>query len=172
MPNVTKDRDRPQEQRGGLARREPFGPSLWSMSPFSLMRRFSQEMDRMFGPGFWATPEREQIWAPEIEVLERENELIVRADLPGLKKDDVEIEVKDNELWIQGERREEHEERREGLYRSERRYGSFCRAIPLPPGVEADKAKASFRDGVLEIAMPAPRQEQRRGRRLEIQEAK
>jgi HSP20 family protein len=152
------------------------------------MRRFSEEMDRLFedfgfgpslfGPtlsGFESGLQSrggfaEALWSPQIEAFQRGDELVVRADLPGLTKDDVKIEIHEDQLIIQGERRQEHEEGRrgEGQYRSERRYGSFYRSIPLPEGVNADNAKAAFRNGVLEITIPAP-QPQAQGRRIEIQ---
>jgi HSP20 family protein len=89
-------------------------------------------------------------------------------DLPGLDKDDVKVEVGDGAITIQGERRREHEEEREGFYRSERSYGSFSRMVPLPEGAITDQAKATFRHGVLEITMPAPPDQVTRGRKLEI----
>jgi HSP20 family protein len=103
-------------------------------------------------------------------VFHRNDELVVRADLPGLKKDDVKVDVTENGITIRGERKREHEEEREGLYHSERSYGSFYRLIPLPDGAITDQAKAKFKDGVLEITMPAPPEHVRRGRRLEITE--
>ena len=148
-------------------------------NPFAMLDRFTDEMDRVFGDfGFgrgWLSPRgnaqlrTSAMWAPDIEVYHRNNELVVRADLPGLKKDDVKVDVTDNTITIQGERRQEEETEREGVYRSERTYGSFCRTVPLPEGAIADQAKASFRDGVLEITVPAPPQTTR-GRRLEITE--
>ncbi|HEV3467866.1 MAG TPA: Hsp20/alpha crystallin family protein [Pyrinomonadaceae bacterium] len=173
-------------QQTGLARREQSFPSLFSGSPFSFMRRFSEEMDRLFEDfGFgrgWLAPSfgrdffpagfgefGQTAWSPQVEVFEREGQLVVRADLPGLTKDDVKVEVNDNALTISGERKSEHEERGEGFYRSERSYGSFYRQIPLPEGASADDADATFRNGVLEITMPAP-QRQSRSRRLEITE--
>ena len=102
-------------------------------------------------------------------IFVREGELVVRADLPGLTKDDVKVEVTDDAIQISGERKSEHEEKGEGYYRSERSYGSFYRSIPLPEGVNADSANATFRNGVLEISMQAPQRESR-GRRLEIKE--
>jgi HSP20 family protein len=110
-------------------------------------------------------------WAPDIDVFQRGNELVIRADLPGLKKDDVKVDVTEESVTIQGERKREHEEEREGRYRVERSYGSFSRLIPLPEGAITDQAKASFDNGVLEITMPAPPEQVRRGRRLEIAEA-
>src|SRR5437879_2300179 len=159
----------PAEQRG-LAR---------AGNPFAMLDRFTDEMDRVFGDfGFgrgWLSPRWNAqlrtgtMWAPQVEVYQRNNELIVRADLPGMKKDDVSIEVTENDITISGERHQEQETEREGVYRSERTYGSFSRTIPLPEGAITDQAKASFRDGVLEITVPAPPQTTR-GRRLEIKE--
>jgi HSP20 family protein len=104
-------------------------------------------------------------------VFQRNNELIIKADLPGLTKDDVKVEVTEDSVTLQGERRTEREEERQGVYRSERTYGNFHRVIPLPEGAITEQAKAIFRDGVLEISMPAPPEQVNRGRRLEITEA-
>ena len=109
-------------------------------------------------------------WSPQIDVSQKNNELVVRADLPGLTKDDVKVDITDDAITIQGERRKEHEEERGGVYRVERSYGSFYRTIPLPDGAMTDQAKASFKDGVLEITMPAPPEQVTRGRRLEVTE--
>ena len=164
-------------QQSGLVRREQSFPSLFGGSPFSFMRRFSEEMDRLFedfgfGRDLWPSGLGELgrgVWSPQVEVFERGGQLVVRADLPGLTKDDVRVEVTDGALNISGERKQEHEEKREGFYRSERSYGSFYRRIPLPEGVNAGEATATFNNGVLEISMQAP-QRQSRGRRLEIKE--
>ena len=103
-------------------------------------------------------------------MFERDNQLVIRADLPGLKKDDVQIELRDDSVVIQGERQEERKEEREGFYSTERTYGRFYREIPLPEGADTDEATATFRDGVLEIAIPRAEGETR-GRQLEIQDA-
>jgi len=136
----------------------------------------ADEMDRLFedfGSGHrWMQPSwRESatdLWAPEVEVFQKNNELTIRADLPGLKREDVKVDVTDDEIFIQGERKHAREEEREGYYRSERGYGSFCRVIPLPQGAITDQAKANFKDGVLEITLPAPPAS--KGRPLEITE--
>jgi HSP20 family protein len=107
---------------------------------------------------------------PQIEVFERENQFVIGADLPGVKKDDLNIEVTNDMLTISGERRDERDENREGYRHSERRYGRFYRSIPLPEGVTADNVQANYQHGVLEITMPKPQREQR-GRRIEIQES-
>jgi HSP20 family protein len=171
-----------------MARREQAWPSLMTGSPFAFMRRFSEEMDRLFEDfGFgrgWLAPtfgrdlfprgfseSGQNLWSPQVEMFEREGQLVLRADLPGLTKDDVKVEVTNDAISISGERKSEHEEKREGYYHSERSYGSFYRQIPLPEGVNADDANATFRNGVLEITMQAPqRQTERSGRRLEIKE--
>jgi HSP20 family protein len=156
-------------------------PSLLSgafmSNPFGFMRRMTDEMNRIFenaGMGtalapFGGTQQGGMgTWMPQIEVQQRNNELVVRADLPGLKRDDVTVEVEDGVLTLSGERRQENEEERQGFYRSERSYGSFYRAIPLPEGVNEDDISATFGDGVLEVRVPVPEQQQRRGRRVEI----
>jgi HSP20 family protein len=153
----------------GLERRGGF-PDLFSASPFQMMRRMTEEMDRMFERAFSGSPMalHEGAWSPRIEAFQKEDSFIVRAELPGLKKDDVEVNVTDDAITIQGQRQHEHEEKREGFFHSERSYGSFYRTIPLPEGVIADSAKATFRDGVLEIKLQAPPNEVTRGRRVEV----
>lgn len=172
--NARADENRNQMQRSSGRNegmwREPFG-SFWGgrdpfasfWEPFGLTTRNWPFQTARHGAG--------SLWAPQIETFERGNEFIVRADLPGLKKDDVKIDITDDSLTIEGERREEHEEDREGYYRSERSYGSFCRVIPLPDGAITDSAKANFNNGVLEIVMQAPPREVSRGRRIEITES-
>lgn len=109
-----------------------------------------------------------EAWAPDVEVSQKNNELTITADLPGLKKDEVTVDINDDAVTIQGERQRQHREEREGYYHSERIYGSFYRVVPLPDGAISKQAKARFRDGVLEITIPAPPASS--GRRLEITE--
>src|ERR1041384_7105201 len=135
---------------------------LMETTPFGLMRRFSEEMDRLFG-GTLASRATNLVggrWSPQVEMFERDHNLVVRADLPGMTKDDVKLELTDDGISIEGERRNENEERGEGFYRSERTYGKFYRRIPLPEGVRADEASASFSDGGLEVTMPEAKHEQ------------
>ena len=166
----------------GIARREQ-PANLRTVTPFSLMRRFSEEMDRLFGDfnfagGLASGFGREfgrladlegSMWLPQVETFERDGQLIVRADLPGLTKDDINVDIADDAIKIRGERRQEKEENDEGYYLTERSYGSFYREIPLPAGVNGDEAKASFQNGVLQITMPAPAR-QTGSRRIEIGE--
>jgi HSP20 family protein len=126
--------------------------------PFGFMRRVTEELDRAFGPRgetFGLGEVSPRMWSPAIEVFERDNKFIVRADLPGLKREDVKIEVTHDELTIEGERKFEKEEKKEGFYRTERSYGTFFRRIVVPEHVKAEEAVANFKNGVLEIEMPA-----------------
>ena len=154
-------------------------PSFWSDNPFNAMRRMTEEMERFFGDFGSVSPFRsfgigprlsQQLWSPRIEVDQNGSELTVRAELPGLKKEDVQIEVSDGMLTIQGERRDEREERREGTYHTERSYGRFYRSIPLPEGAIEESAKARFRDGVLEVTIECPPHEVSKSRKVEIGE--
>jgi len=160
-------------QSGALTRRDPFA-GLFA-SPFgSLFHRWNDEMDRFFedvglGRNWMTRGQTTGQWSPQIEVRQRGNELLIRADLPGMKKEDVNVEIRDDAVILQGERKEEHEEEREGWYRSERSYGSFYRAIPLPEGTIADSAKGSFKNGVLEITLQAPPKEVNQGRKVNIE---
>ena len=167
-----------QTEKMELERRTPK-----TANPFQMMRRFSKNMERLFEafggfnfPTFFKTdfaPFRMEFdnveWVPQIEVLQKNGQFMVRADLPGLRKDDVKVELTDDVLTISGERKEEKEEKREGFYRSERSYGSFYRKIPLPEGAKTEKAAATFHNGVLEITMPAEKVEMP-ARKLEIKE--
>ena len=165
----------------------PFGGLA---SPFALMQQLQGEMDRLFedfgfgrgglspfaaqgtrGRGLrtgGAAGSERALWSPQLDVFRRGDELVVRADLPGLSKDDVTVDVEDGILTIRGERRQEAQEDREGYYWSERSHGTFERSIALPEGIDEERAAASFRDGVLEVTMPAPKAEAQRRRRVEI----
>jgi len=137
-----------------------------------LAKTVTDDFDRFFemfgfGPRFVFKPEPD--FVPDMEVVEKDGQMLVRADLPGLKPEDVRVDVTDNVLTLQGERKQEKEERREGFYRSERSYGMFYRALPLPEGVNADNVKASFKNGVLEVNVPLPmKAEEPKGRKIEI----
>jgi len=159
------------------------------VTPFTFMRRFAEEMDRIFEDfGLEAglhTPRiltrgRELIrrgtglveaeWSPTVDVLHRDGQFVVRADLPGLTKEEVKVEIVDDILTIRGERKQEKKEEHKGYSYSECTYGSFYRSIPLPKGAETSKANASFRNGVLEVAMPAVPEGEKKARRVEIGE--
>jgi HSP20 family protein len=122
------------------------------------MRRFSEEMDRAFASAF----DRERGWYPAIDVREKDGNLEIAGELPGMSKEDVKVECTGEGIVIQGEKRQEHEETKGGVHRSERSYGHFHRMVPLPQGAEVDKAKAEFMDGVLHVRVPIPENKQKR----------
>lgn len=165
-----------ERQQGGQiqrAQRESALATPFAGSPFHLFRRMTEEMDRAFDRMFGdfagtRTAGGVGLWSPRVEAFQQGDNFIVRAELPGLKKDDVQVNVTEEAITLQGERREESERNEEGFYHSERSYGSFYRTIPLPEGVITDSAKASFKDGVLEIRLQAPPNEVSKGRRIDI----
>lgn len=143
--------------------------------PFGLLSQFNADMSRLFdefmGGRAWASLGA-TAWMPEIEMRRRDGRLLVCVDLPGLRKDDVSVEVDEGRLTIQGERRQASEEGEADSphYRSERSYGSFYRVIGLPPDVDLESAQAQFHDGVLEIGFACEDEQQRQGRRLHIED--
>lgn len=157
--------------REPFARLEPLfteWPSL--RSPFGLLDRVRDEMDRIFeGFGVPRTLAKyEDLWMPKVELLQRKGELVVRAELPGMKREDVTVEVTEDGLALTGERKREEKEEKEGYYRTEREYGKFSRFIPFPDGAIFDKAAATFKDGVLEVVVPVPKLEALAPKKLEI----
>ncbi len=152
---------------------DPFASSaspaeFFNSNPFALMRRMSEEIDRTFGQFFGQTGSGIRNWSPAVEVTERDGQLHVHAELPGLKPENVKVEITNDALVISGEKKSEHEHYIGRAYRSERHYGEFYREIALPEGVNADQAKAQFQDGVLEITVPVPQQASNR-REIPIQ---
>jgi HSP20 family protein len=97
-----------------------------------------------------------QRWVPAMDLAESESEYVLRADLPGMREEDVDVEIKNDVLTVSGERRSEHEDQRAGFYRVERSFGRFSRSLDLPSGVAADALTASLANGVLEVHIPKP----------------
>jgi HSP20 family protein len=149
---------------------EQWRPKLMARSPFRELARWEREMEDMFGrlPA-WPWGERERGWVPAVDMVDHKDEIILRADLPGLDEKAIEVTVQDGMLTIRGERKEETEEKKEDYYYSERTYGVFARTLPLPAGVDADKVKATFKKGVLEVHLPKAKEAQ--GKRIEIKAA-
>jgi HSP20 family protein len=150
--NVTK------ENGGVLTRPEKYFPTfpfgLFGANPFGLMKRFTEEMDRTFA-NFGAQPEFD-LWAPPLEVTHKEGNFIVTVELPGIPKEEVKVEVIDEALVIEGEKKWMKEKKEEGFFRTERSYGKFYRSIPLPKGAKADQIKAELTNGILEVVIPVP----------------
>ena len=131
----------------------------------SLQSEFNRLFDTFLGNGGRADV-RARRWVPAMDLVETEDSLVLKADLPGLSKDDVNIEVKDDVLTISGERRAEHEEKADGYFRIERAFGGFSRSLTLPAGIDTDSINAEFTDGVLEVRIPKP--EERKPHRVSI----
>jgi len=128
------------------------GLAVWS--PFAELERIRREFDRLLEDVFPATTEREEVLAPPVDVYETDSEIVVKAELPGVKKDNIDVTIKENTVHIKAERKEEREEKTENVHRVERFYGKIERIIPLPAEVKPEEAKAEYKDGVLESSLP------------------
>jgi len=133
--------------------------SIMRWRPTRDLLNVRDEMNRLFDSVFSGWPERRESllegdWAPSVDVAEMEEEIVVTAELPGIEQNEVEISIADNVLTLKGEKKEETEEKKKNYHRIERSYGSFQRSIGLPTGVQADKATAKYKDGVLRITIP------------------
>jgi HSP20 family protein len=129
-------------------------------NPFAFLRRLTPTMERLFDelpmPVLRNVKAAGEGWLPNIDVFVREGTFVLRADLPGMTKDNVKVEVKDEFIAIEGERKSDFEEDKDGVYRAERVYGTFFRAVPMPEGVKPEDVKATFKNGVLEVTAPLP----------------
>ncbi|MFN3598839.1 MAG: Hsp20/alpha crystallin family protein [Aquificaceae bacterium] len=139
------------------------GLMVWS--PFAELERIRKEFDRLLEE-FMPKEEVEKAFAPAVDVYETDQELVVKAELPSVKKENVEVSIRDKSLHIRGEKKEEKEEKTETYHRVERVYGKFERVIPLPADVKVEEAKAEFKEGVLEIRIP--KAEGAKERKIEI----
>lgn len=150
--------------RGGYPAGMLISPGdFFRMNPFSLMRRMSEEMDRVMGEfGLNRSDSATSVWSPAIEVSQNDGKYVVRAELPGLNPADVKLEITDEAVILQGERKVESHENKGGVKVTERQYGRFYRAIPLPEGAKVDEAKAKFENGVIEVTVPVPAQKEKR----------
>ena len=153
----------------GTTRRDPFElfdaleeelarvwRSPWRIGPWTLGRR-PGAMGPAPGP-----------WAPRVDVYERDGKVVVKAELPGIKKEDLQVTLEGADLVLRGERKEEHEVKEENYYRSERSYGSFYRRLPLAFEAAPDQITAAFTDGVLEVTIPRPAEEQPKARTITV----
>jgi HSP20 family protein len=144
--------------------------ALIRWEPVRELNTLQSEMNRLFN-NLFDTPVPNgttsvRRWIPAMDLVETDDDFVLRADLPGLSEGDVNIELEDNVLTVSGERKAEHEERKEGYYRVERASGSFSRSLTLPEGVSPDAIKANFDKGVLEVRIPKP--EERKPRKVAI----
>lgn len=147
---------------------------LRALSPFEEIERRIEEFFRrpfsLFGPS-WLRPSFPEIEgiSPSVDIFEEGDDVVVKAELPGLKKDDIEVKLTDNTITISGEKKKEEKVEKKDYFRLERSYGSFCRAFSLPTDVQTDKAKAQFKDGILEIRIPKSEEAKRKEKKLMIE---
>ena len=128
-------------------------------SPFRELEEMERQFGEVFGhsllPSIWRRLPMEQMnWAPAIDVFEKGDKFVVKAELPGMKEDDIHVSVEGDMLTIRGEKKAESEVKEEDYYRCERSYGSFFRSVALPSTVDASKIAADYEDGVLEVTLP------------------
>ena len=144
---------------------------LMRWEPFSEMNSLQREINRLFsdtmkregtGSGEFVT----RSWAPSVDVIEKENEILVKAEIPGMEQKDIEVHLEDNQLTIKGERKFEKEDKGENYIRQERVYGSFYRSFTIGSGIQADKVNASYKSGILEIVLP--KEEKVQPKKIEI----
>ena len=127
---------------------EPFRDLL------TTQREFDRLMREAFSPVFSETEVSTRSWAPPVDIYETENDIVLKAELPGIDPKDVEVRVEDNTLYLKGERKYEKEVKEQNYHRVERSYGSFARSFSLPNSINADKVKAEYKDGLLTLTMP------------------
>ena len=144
------------------------------LNPFRGFRDIQSEMNRMLAETFRRMPQMPTSestgWTPVVDVVTKDNDMVIRAELPGMKREDVDVSLQNGVLTISGERKEEEEHKDAGYLVKERRYGSFRRSMTLPEGIGEDKIKASFKDGLLEVTLEGAGMQVEEGpKRIEIE---
>ncbi len=133
-------------------------PATFTWNPFRELARIEHELNKIFNELVPQTVKGEVVevrtWNPRVDIYEKDNNLVIEAEIPGAKKEDIEVKIKDNSVIIRGEVKKEEEKKDENYYRSERFYGKFERVIPLPVEVKAEDAKATIEDGILRLEIP------------------
>jgi HSP20 family protein len=148
----------------------PWGITPWR--PTGELGRIRREMDRLWDSFFErGLPERfeSREWMPAFDMAEKENELIVKVDLPGIEPKELDVSVSDNTLTVRGEKKEEREEKKEDYLMRESAYGAFSRSVRLPYPIQSDKIKTSYQDGVLRIAMPKSEEAKKKQVKVAVQ---
>ena len=133
--------------------------TLWRhRRPFEGLTRWCDDLDNWFDNSFFTEP-LEGLWEPAVDIEEKDGKYLVKADLPGLKKKDIHIELHDGYLTLKAERKSENEGKKENYHRTERTYGTFQRSFKVPEGITEKDIKAKYHDGVLELTVPVPKVE-------------
>ncbi|MCS6874533.1 MAG: Hsp20/alpha crystallin family protein [Pyrinomonadaceae bacterium] len=146
--------------------------TLIKYDPIREIRNLQEEMNRLFASAFSRTFDDELMsgaWTPNVDIYENKDQVVLEAELPGMKPEDVNISIENNVLTIQGERKFEKKEESDNYHRIERRYGSFTRSFTLPPTVDTERINAEFDNGVLRLTMA--KREEAKPRRIEIKAA-
>lgn len=137
---------------------------------------FQEEMNRMLQDAFEdigiiqaKTDGQQMMWKPAVELVEQNGNFQVKAQLPGVKKEDIDIEVSEDSITIRAETRQKEEEKGENIYRSEFRYGQFMRTIPFPTEVQSSDAKAEYNEGILTVTVPKTQEQKEKTRKLKIE---
>ena len=138
--------------------------NLVRWNPFGEMTAMQNRINRMFNEPYWPTGRMDDdagmgMWNPVVDLYEKDDHFVIKAELPGVNKKDIAIDLKDRVLTLSGERSYENEVKEENYYRRERSYGKFQRAFTLPADVDSDKIKAEFNDGLLQIEVPKPEEQ-------------
>jgi HSP20 family protein len=132
--------------------------AIMRWKPWGDLVNVQDDMDRMFDDFFGWVPVRrsaaQQRWAPPVDISEDNGSILVDVEIPGMKKEDIKVSLENNVLSLKGEKKQQREVNQENLHRWERRYGSFVRSFELPMPVQADKIKASYKNGVLHVELP------------------
>lgn len=129
--------------------------TLTRWEPFAELGELRSRFDHIFDE---VVSDRERVWAPSIDVVRQNGNLVLRADLPGIKPDEVKIEFEDDILTVSGAHEERTEDKDRHYVRRERRYGSFSRSVALPTGIDASTIEAKTHDGILEVTVPLPQE--------------
>jgi HSP20 family protein len=142
-------------------------------NPFRDLLDLQKEMNRLFDTSLSRSFERKDFltdgfWAPAVDIHEEKDKYIIKADLPGIKQEELDVSVEDDTLTIRGERKLEKEEKQKNYYRSERAYGAFQRSFALPSSVDAAKINASYKDGVLHITIPKTEETKKKSIKIDV----
>ncbi len=137
----------------------PYRKDNWWVDPFSELENIQKQMNQLFNFSLSRTPWGEATllggqWAPPVDVYDSKDNFLVKAELPGLTKEEIEVSIQDNNLILKGEKKKDVEIDEENYFKTERFYGSFFRTIPLPSEVEVNKVDARYQDGVLTLTLP------------------
>ncbi len=144
-----------EKETKAVAPWKPFlGLPRWERGIDRMMDEFFARGMRPWWPERWLGAWDEEIVTPVLDVYEEKDDIIVKAELPGMDKDEIEVDILDSELILKGEKKKEEKVEEKDYYRCERSYGAFRRAVELPMDVQADKIKASFKNGILEVRLP------------------